>query len=139
MSKFVKALDGTTQLPQEYLVNDNQTIVRGSALVFSGGKVSLAGDAAAAGTTAGFAMEAITTTTATADDKILVDINPNSVYRMSYLGTGTPVIGGHYDWYSDGVFDVADTTGGYFTVYENIDTTAKTADVLMGNRANYIG
>lgn len=137
MSKFVGTYNGTAQIPKSYLVGDNQTIVRGSALVLTSGKAVLAGDAAAAGTTLGFAMEAITTTTATATDKILVDVNPASVYNMAYSGTGTVVLGAAYDWKADGEFDVADTTGGYFVVVGNIGTA--TADVMMANRFIQVG
>lgn len=136
-AKFVRALDGGAQMPMSFLVNDTQTIVRGSVLAISSGKVSLAADAAAAGTIAGVAMEAITTTTATAASIILVDVNPNSVYNMPHTGTATPAIGVAYDWYSDSNFDSDDSTGGYFMVIGNVTTTA--ADVMIGNRFNQIG
>lgn len=133
-AKYVKALLGFGQVPQPFLVNDNQTIVIGTPLAISGGKVSVAADAAAAKTLAGFAMEAITTTTATAADEILVDVNPFSVYNMGFTGSATPAVGVAYDFASDGVFDADDTTGGYFMVVGNVDTTADTADVVMINR-----
>ena len=136
-AKYVRDTQGGAQMPKSFLVNDNQTIVRGSVLAISGGKVSLAADAAAAGTIAGVAMEAITTTTATATDVILVDINPNSVYNMTHTGTATPAIGVAYDWYADATFDSDDSTGGYFMVDGNVTSTA--ADVLIGNRYNQVG
>jgi hypothetical protein len=132
--KYAQCLIGFGAVPKRYAVNDNQTIVIGSPLVFSGGKLSLAADAAAVTTVAGFAMEAITTTTAAATDIIAVDVNPFSVYNMPYLGSATPAVGVAYDWYSDGVFDSDDSTGGIFMVVGNVDTTASTADVVMLNR-----
>ena len=62
-AKFVKALNGLGQMPVPFLVNDSQTILRGYILQISNGKVSVAGDAQAAGTVAGVALEDITTTT----------------------------------------------------------------------------
>lgn len=136
-TKYVRDIMGGGQLPVEFLVNDTQTIVRGSVLAIATGKVSLVGDAAAAGTVAGVAMEAITTTTATAADKILVDTNPNSVFNMTHSGSATPAIGVAYDFVSDGVFDSDDSTGGIFMVVGNVATN--TADVMITNRYNQIG
>jgi len=125
---------------QHFLVNDNQTIVRGYAVVFSGGKLSAAGDAPAAGTVAGVALEDIVTTTATATDIIAVDVNPASVYRMLYIGSATPAVGTAYDIGTNaGTVDADDSTGGIFTCMGDVDTTNKYADFLVKNRYNVAG
>lgn len=139
-AKFVKALNGLGQMPVPFLVNNNQTILRGYILQISNGKVSVAGDAQAAGTVAGVALEDITTTTATDADIVLVDANPQSVYNMDWTtaSTNTPAIGAAYDLGANaGVFDADDTSGGYIRVVGNVGES--TADVMVGNRFNNVG
>ena len=139
-AKFVKALNGLGQMPVPFLVNNNQTILRGYILQISSGKVSAAADAQAAGTVAGVALEDITTTTATDADIVLVDVNPQSVYNMDWTtaSTNTPAIGSAYDLGANaGVFDADDTNGGYIRVVGNVGTS--TADVMVGNRFNNVG
>lgn len=139
-AKFVKALNGLGQMPVPFLVNDNQTILRGYILQISSGKVSAAADAQAAGTVAGVALEDITTTTATDADIVLVDVNPQSVYNMDWTtaSTNTPAIGAAYDLGANaGVFDVDDTSGGYIRVVGNVGES--TADVMVDNRFNNVG
>lgn len=138
--KAVRFLLGHGQVPMTFLVNDSQTIEAGDILQITGGKVSVAGDAQAAGTVAGVAMEAITTVTAGDDDKIAVDVNPFTVYKADFTGSGTPAIGTSYDLSDDpGIFDADDSTEGYIRVIGNVDTTADTADVLVCNRMTNIG
>jgi len=135
----LRALNGGTQIPYEFALNDSQTITVGELCILSGAKLSTAGDAAAAGTVAGVAMKAITTTTAAATDIIPVDINPQMVYRASYSGSATPAIGTAYDNYDGLSFDSDDSTDGYIMVVGNVDSTGKYADVMISNRFNAVG
>ncbi|HYD91736.1 MAG TPA: hypothetical protein VEA37_09655 [Flavobacterium sp.] len=129
------SLNGTAPIYRPFPVNDSQTIKAGDIVVLATNKASIAADAAAAGTVLGIASNAITTTTATATDLVYVDINPASIYEMPYIGTGTVAIGNSYDMGAAAYqFDADDTTGGYIKVVGNIDTTAKKADVILGNR-----
>jgi hypothetical protein len=98
-------------------------------------KASIAADAAAAGTVLGVSNTDIVTTTATASDLVAVDVNPASIYEMTYTGSATPAIGNKYDMGTAAYqFDSDDTTGGYIQVVGNVDTTNKTADVILCNR-----
>lgn len=133
--KFKGSLNGTGPIYREFAVNDSQTIVEGDIVVLSSNKVSIAADAAAAGTVLGIAAGSITTTTATASDVIKVDINPASIYRSTYIGTATPAVGNKYDMGTAAYqFDSDDTTGGYIQVVGNVDSTNKLADVMITNR-----
>lgn len=138
MAKFFVykgSLDGSAPIYREFPVNDNQTIKAGYVVVLASNKVSAAADAAAAGTVLGVAVTDKTTTIATAADKVLVDINPNSIYSAPYIGVATPAIGNKYDLGATaGEFDADDTTGGYIQVVNNVDTAAKRADVILTNR-----
>lgn len=120
---------------REFPVNDSQTIYKGDIVVLTSNKVSLAADAAAAGTVLGVAAENIVTTTATASDLIKVDIDPKAIYRMTYTGTASPAIGNKYDvGTAANTFDSDDTTGGFIQVVGGVDTTNKKADVILCNR-----
>ena len=121
---------------QWFLVNDNQTIVRDDIVVFSSGKLSAGADAAAAGTVVGFALDAVTTTTATAADYIPVDVDPQAVRTFAYDGAGAPVIGAAYDLDSAHAVDTDDTTGGYVVCVGDVNTTAKTASFGLAGRYN---
>lgn len=138
MSKTVVykgSLDGSSPIYKEFPVNDNQTIKSGDIVILSSNKASICADAASAGTVLGITNKAITTTTAATTDIIPVDVNPNSIYNMAYIGTGTVAIGAKYDMGTAAyAFDSDDTTGGFIQVVGNIDTTAKRADVLLTNR-----
>ena len=132
---YAGSLDGSSPIYKEFLVNDDQTIKIGDIVVLSSGKASIAADAATAGTVLGVSNTALTTTTAADTDVIRVDVNPNSIYNMAYIGTGTVTIGAKYDMGAAAYqFDSDDTTGGYIQVIEDIDTTLKRANVLLTNR-----
>lgn len=130
---FKGSLNGTSPIYRYFPVNDNQTIYAGDIVILSNGKASIGADAATA--VLGVSNTDIVTTTAAATDIIAVDINPASIYEISYTGTGTPAIGTKYDMGTAAYeFDVADTSGGYIQVVGNVDTTAKTADVILCSR-----
>lgn len=131
------SLNGTGQILKPFPVAANQTIHRGDIVVLDTGKVKIAADAASAGTVVGVSDSDIVTGGApTADDVILVDVNPASIFRSSYIGSATPAIGVKYDMGAAAYqFDSDDTTGGYIQVIGNVDTVAKEADVLICNRA----
>lgn len=130
---FKGSLNGTSPIYRYFPVNDSQTIYAGDIVILSNGKASIGADAATA--VLGVSNTDIVTTTAAATDIIAVDINPASIYEISYTGTGTPVIGTKYDMGTAAYeFDVADTTNGYIQVVGNIDTTNKVADVILCNR-----
>ena len=130
---FKGSLNGTSPIYRYFPVNNNQTIYAGDIVILDTGKASIGADAATA--VLGVSNTDIVTTTAAATDIIAVDINPASIYEISYTGTGTPAIGTKYDMGTAAYeFDVADTNGGYIQVVGNVDTTAKTADVILCNR-----
>ncbi len=130
---FKGSLNGTSPIYRYFPVNDNQTIYAGDIVILDTGKASIGADAATA--VLGVSNTDIVTTTAAATDIIAVDINPASIYEISYTGTGTPAIGTKYDMGTAAYeFDVADTTNGYIQVVGNIDTTNKVADVILCNR-----
>jgi len=134
-AKYKGSLDGSSPVYRFFPVNDSQTIYPGDIVVLSSNKASIAADAASTGTVLGVSNTSIVTTTATASDIIAVDINPMSIYEMSYTGAGTVAIGNKYDMGAAAYqFDSADTTGGYIQVVGNIDTTNKIADVILNNR-----
>lgn len=130
------SLNGTGQILRRFPVNASQTIKRGDIVVLATAKASIAADAAAAGTVLGVSDTDIVTGGApTAADDIFIDVNPASIYRMSYTGSATPAIGAKYDMGAAAYqFDSDDTTGGYIQVVGNVDTTAKEADVILCNR-----
>ena len=134
--KFKGSLNGTGPIYREFPVNVSQTIYEGDIVVLSSNKVSIAADAASAGTVLGVAASSIVTGGAvTAADVIKVDINPDSIYRSKYTGSATPAIGNKYDMGTAAYeFDSDDTTGGYIQVVGNVDTTNKEADVILCNR-----
>jgi hypothetical protein len=127
------SLNGTPQIFREFPVNDSQTLYRGDVIALSSNKCSAAADAAGAGTVLGVSNTDIVTTTATATDLILVDINPASIYEIIHTGTATPVIGSKYDFATAPyTMDSDDTTGGFIQVVGGVTTT--TADVILTNR-----
>lgn len=129
------SLNGTGPILKEFPVADSQTIYSGDIVILDTGEAKIATDAASAGTVIGVSNTDIVTTTATAADVIKVDVNPATVYRMSYIGSATPAIGAKYDMGAAAYqFDADDTTGGYIQVVGNIDTVNKTADVILCNR-----
>jgi hypothetical protein len=134
------SLNGTSPTYRYFLVNDSMTIVAGDVVVMNTGKLDLAGDAAGVGTVVGVAAEGIVTTTATAADKILVDINPAIIYKAPYTGTGPAVVGTKYDMGTAGYeVDLDDTTGGYMQAVPDNDalgynTTEETMLIILCNR-----
>lgn len=129
------SLNGTGQILREFPVNNTQTIYKGDIVILATNKASIGADAAAAGTVLGVSDTEIVTTTATAADVIKVDVNPASIFRMSYIGSATPAIGAKYDMGAAAYqFDADDTADGYIQVVGNVDTTAKEADVILCNR-----
>lgn len=82
--------DGSSPIYREVPVNINQTILKGSIVVKDTGKASVGAAAAAAGAVWGIAAEDKTTGAAvTAEDMVLIDVNPNSVYEMPHNTAGT--------------------------------------------------
>lgn len=122
-----------------FTLDVSQTIVQGYALVIDGttSVVQAAADAAAAGTVVGYAAEAKTTGAADTTTQIAVDIDPQAVYNMPFIGAA-PVLGLSYDVGTNaGVVDGDDSTGGIFTCVGNIATA--TADFMLINRFNAKG
>lgn len=133
---YAGSLDGSAPVYKRYLVNDTQTLKDGYVVVFSSNKISAAADQAAAGTVAGVCNTDLTTTTAGDDDFVSVDINPSSIYTMTYAGTATPAIGAKYNFTTAPyTLDSDDTTNGFLQVVDYPDTTAKTVQVILCHRA----
>lgn len=134
--KFKSSLNGTGAIYRPFEVNTSQTIVEGDIVVLSSNKVSIAADAAAAGTVLGVAASSITTGgSVDSSDTIMVDVNPASIYRAGYTGSATPAVGNKYDMGAAAYqFDSDDTTGGWIQVVGNVDSTNKYADVILTNR-----
>lgn len=112
--------DASSPIYRYVPVNANQTIVKGSIVVKSTGKASVAADAAAAGTVWGIAAEDVTTGgSVTAADVVLIDVNPGSIYEMPHNTTGTKTtlsnsdIGTAFDLINAYTADLDDTTGGF--------------------------
>lgn len=129
------SLDGSAPVYRYFPVNDNMTIYPGDITVLATAKASIGADAAAAGTVLGVSNTKIVTTTAAATDVIAVDVNPMSIYEATYAGSATPAIGAKYDIGTAAyTIDSDDTTGGFVQVVGNVNTTAKTCDVILCNR-----
>ena len=128
------SLNGTGQILRRFPVAANQTIYRGDIVILDTGAAKIGTDGATA--VLGVSdTDIVTGAQVGADDTIFVDINPASIYRSSYTGSATPVIGVKYDMGTAAYqFDSDDTTDGYIQVVGNIDTTAKEADVILCNR-----
>lgn len=128
------SLNGTGQILRRFPVAANQTIYRGDIVILDTGAAKIGTDGATA--VLGVSdTDIVTGAQVGADDTIFVDINPASIYRSSYTGSATPVIGVKYDMGAAAYqFDSDDTTDGYIQVVGNIDTTAKEADVILCNR-----
>lgn len=113
--------DGSSPIYRKVPVNANQAIVKGSIVVKATNKASVAAAAASAGTVWGVAAESKTTGgTVTAEDVILIDVNPNSIYEMPHNTTGTKTsltdsdIGTVFDLGSNAfTANLDDTTGGF--------------------------
>lgn len=113
------SIDATPAIPTPWCVNASQTVLAGSIVVVSSGKLTVGAAAASAGTVAGVALEAITTgTSVDADDSIDVDINPSSIYWMAVTGSSKTSltdadIGTLFDLSNAYTVNLDDTTGGY--------------------------
>lgn len=124
------SLNGTGPVLKEFEVNDAQTIYTGDIVVLFSNKVSIAADGASAGTVLGVAAS-----DSTDGEDIKVDVNPATIYEMSFTGTATPAVGGKYDLATAAyVFNADDTDGGYIQVVGNVDTDNDVADVILCNR-----
>lgn len=140
--KYKGSLDGSAPVYRPFPVGDNQTIYAGDVVILSSAKAVISTDAAGAGTVIGVSNTDIITTTATATDTIMVDINPMSIYEVPYTGTASSLaIGAKYDMGAAAYqIDIADTTGGYFQLLPQADDGAAynaeklTVDVILCNR-----
>lgn len=134
--KAAGSLDGSAPILKQFPVGNSQTINAGDIVILSANKAVIGTDAAGAGTVIGVSHSSIVTGgAATAADTILVDTNPNTVYRSHYIGSATPAVGNKYDMGTAAYeFDADDTTGGYIQIIGNIDTVNKFADVIILNR-----
>lgn len=129
------SLDGSAPIYRYFPVNDSQTLHVGDIVVLSSSKISIAADAAGAGTVMGVCNTEIVTTTATAADVVAVDINPMSIYRIGYTGSATPALGAKYDMGGAAYqADSDDTTGGYIQCIGNVNTTTKEFACILCNR-----
>jgi hypothetical protein len=128
----LRSLNGGQETLIKCLVADNQTIVYGDLLVISAGKVAKAAPAATA--IIGIAKGDITTTTATADDLLMVSIvDVFSVFEVKTTGGDLADAGMYttrYDIDASQVLKVDDTTDG-FLIPIAFDNTANTAKVIF--------
>jgi len=77
----------------------------------------------------------IVTTTAGDTDIVAIDVNPASIYEMTYSGSATPAIGAKYDFATAPyTLDADDTTDGFLQVVGYPDTTNLKVDVILCNR-----
>ncbi|PWV90258.1 hypothetical protein DFQ01_14434 [Paenibacillus cellulosilyticus] len=138
--------NGTSPIYRQVPVNASQTIVKGSIVVKTSGKASVAGQAAAAGTVWGVAAEAKTTGgSVTASDVVTIDVNPDSIYEIPFATGGTKTsftasdIGTVFDLGSNAyTLNPDDTTGGYLEVTglpTPGSTTRNTVFALIKNRS----
>lgn len=131
------SLDGSSPIYKQVPVNASQTIYKGSIVVKSSGKASVAADAASAGTVWGVAAEDITTgASVDADDVVMIDVNPNSIYEMPHNTTGTKTsltnedIGKVFDLLGNAyTADLDDTTGGFLECVGYTDRNTMIAQI----------
>lgn len=146
--KYVGSKNGTAPGRRKWCVNQNQTIVAGSIVVVNTILLDVASAQASAGTVAGVAITAITTSgSVDADDFIYVDDNPMSIYEMTYttgsktslvltdVGTKFDITGNAY------TIDLDDTTSGYCLYVGDATEAADTGRPvghfqILGNIAN---
>lgn len=134
------SLDGSTPILKLFTVAASQDIKGGELVVLSSNKVAKAAAAAGAGTVLGIAYSnAVTGVSVGADDTILVDVNPNSIYEFMYEGTVKTSLTNEdhskaFDLGSNAwTINLDDTTDGYLIVVGH-DNDQKIADVLIDNR-----
>lgn len=143
MAKIVRSVTNADNVPTvvHLLVDDSQTIAEGDLVQIESttGKLELA--VAASTSIVGIALEAITTTTATAADVIPVALVKNQVVRVDVYQGGAKDTFDQADFYltaydlEDEVsIDPNDTTNGMCYVVAN-DQTANTADVIFADAA----
>jgi len=132
----VKATDGSSRVLRFMSVKAGVTIIPGTIVVKEiTGFITNAADAAADDTVVGIAQSGVVTAAAAGADKVMVDVNPNMIYRMKYEGAAVPILGAKYDLGANGyTLDSADTVGGFITAYDNIDSTNKYVDVVLTGR-----
>lgn len=132
------SLDGSAPIYKVVPVNASQTILKGSIIVKSTGKASVAASAAAAGTVWGVAnYDKTTGTTVTATDTVFADLNPNSIYSFPYVGTTKTSltnsdIGTKFDVTNAYTVNLDDTTDGFLECV-GFDNAKKTIDVVLKN------
>jgi len=132
------SVDGSHQKIERWAVNASQTIIDGQFVIYSSGKVTTAAATVAANSILGVSMEAITTTSSVdADDAILVDTNPNSIYEMDYTAT-TVAVGTAYDLSNAYTLNQGDTSPGAIRVLE-VDTTNVRCDVIVEDGYHFYG
>ena len=125
------SVDGSHQKYEEWLVNTSQTITAGSLVVANTGKLTAAAAGFSTNSIVGVAVSAITTGgSVTADDKILVDVNPNSIYEMTYTASD-PTQGTAYDISNAITLNQDDTSPAGIKVLKVVDTTAKRCNVKV--------
>jgi hypothetical protein len=133
--QFAKRDAGSGVAPvEEIRVNDTQTLVPGYLLIMSTKKASKSGAAPAADTVLGVAVNSVTTTTATDADKIrYIPVQPDMVWRVQYLTSGTKTSFTDADLHTtydinatSHKLDPDDTTGGFLELvgYNNTDNVA---------------
>ncbi|GAB7057349.1 hypothetical protein JCM16163A_40980 [Paenibacillus sp. YK5] len=147
MASIVRSFVTDTNVPivvGGLLVADNQTIKAGDLVQINATSRKVEAAAAASTTIIGIANDDITTTTATASDKISVTLVRNQVVRLPFTTAGTKKTFSQTDLYTT-AFDLLnkttlnpdDTTGGmcYVQAYDN---TQATVDVIFAtaNLAN---
>lgn len=132
--------NGSAPILKVMPVNASQAIKAGSVVVLSGGKLSVAAAAAAAGTVVGVAYQDYTSGgTVTDADEIKVDVNPASIYEFPYSGTTKTSLtesdkGTVFDLGANAyTVNLDDTTGGYF-LCQGYNNTRKTIDALLLHR-----
>jgi hypothetical protein len=114
--------DGTFQKVESWLVNASQTITKGNFLINSSAKASVAAASLAAKSIIGVSLHAITTGVAVTDtDRVLVDVNPNSIYEMDYTGSA-PTQGSAYDLSDKITLNQGDTSPAAISVIAAPDT-----------------
>lgn len=114
--------DGSSPILRQVPVNASQVILKGSIVVESTGKASVAASGAAEGTVIGVAAQDYTTSSSVTDkDVILVDVSPNAIYEVPTKGTTkTKVaqsdIGKVFDVSNAYTADLDKTTDGFLKV-----------------------
>ncbi len=141
MSRFIRSRTNVDNQPisRTLPVGDSQTIAVGDLVQIDATSRKLVLAVAASTTIVGIAEQAITTTTATADDKIIVTLIRDAVVRLDVDQTGTKTSFATTDKYTT-AYDLKDetsvnpddTTGGMCYV-QDYDNTNHTVDVIFAD------